>query len=359
MVVQIQVRRDTAANWTSADPTLAEGEMGLETDTTFFKFGDGSTAWTSLPYVQDGLGVPAGGTTGQRLAKASNADYDVEWVTAAAATIDLTGDTGSAASIGDVTFAGTGGIAVDVNDDGGGAATVTIDGSGVSGGGGGDAILGKSGRGGTRISGLDGSVDADVAGTNDDEFNTSALTGWTTFGSPDVADADTTRKGHLYLKKNAASGAHVAGIYKANPTMPFTMTAKLSDIGLYGSFNMAGIFVGVTNPASGAMKCCLYQVAGVAGQYNPGVIAFSNPTTYNGGGTYLSVGPIATMPIYLRIVATSSSNVTFLVSFGGRFFIPVVSANNPGFTIGSVGVMVNPDSASNPAEADFDWIRFT
>lgn len=141
MVVQIQVRRDTAANWTSNDPTLAEGEMGLETDTTFFKFGDGATAWTSLPYAQDALGLPAGGTTGQRLAKASNADYDTEWVTAAGATIDLTGDTGSASSIGDVTFAGSGGIAVDVNDDGGGAATVTIDGSGVSGGGGGSGAL--------------------------------------------------------------------------------------------------------------------------------------------------------------------------------------------------------------------------
>lgn len=44
----IQVRRDTAANWTSVNPTLAAGEMGLETDTGLFKVGDGSTAWVSL-----------------------------------------------------------------------------------------------------------------------------------------------------------------------------------------------------------------------------------------------------------------------------------------------------------------------
>ena len=31
MATQIQVRRDTAANWTSADPTLATGEIGFET----------------------------------------------------------------------------------------------------------------------------------------------------------------------------------------------------------------------------------------------------------------------------------------------------------------------------------------
>ena len=50
MATQIQFRRDTAANWTSANPTLAEGELGLETDTTYYKIGTGSTAWTSLAY---------------------------------------------------------------------------------------------------------------------------------------------------------------------------------------------------------------------------------------------------------------------------------------------------------------------
>lgn len=52
---QIQMRRDTAANWTSTNPTLAAGEIGLETDTNFIKIGDGSTAWTSLLYTNVGL----------------------------------------------------------------------------------------------------------------------------------------------------------------------------------------------------------------------------------------------------------------------------------------------------------------
>lgn len=54
----IQVRRDTAANWTSANPTLASGEVGFETDTLRFKIGNGSTAWTSLSY-----GVAGSATT--------------------------------------------------------------------------------------------------------------------------------------------------------------------------------------------------------------------------------------------------------------------------------------------------------
>ena len=56
--VIIQFRRGTAAEWTSADPTLASGEVGLETDTNKMKIGDGSTAWTSLSYVSTlGAGV--------------------------------------------------------------------------------------------------------------------------------------------------------------------------------------------------------------------------------------------------------------------------------------------------------------
>lgn len=55
MAIQIQLRRDTAANWTANDPTLANGEIGLETDTSKMKIGDGSTAWTSLAYFTGGL----------------------------------------------------------------------------------------------------------------------------------------------------------------------------------------------------------------------------------------------------------------------------------------------------------------
>jgi hypothetical protein len=54
----IKIRAGTAAQWTSANPVLALGEMGVETDTQRSKFGDASTAWTSLSYsVGDSSGV--------------------------------------------------------------------------------------------------------------------------------------------------------------------------------------------------------------------------------------------------------------------------------------------------------------
>ena len=49
--VRVQVRKDTASNWTLADPTLASGELGFETDTNLLKIGSGSTPWTNLGYL--------------------------------------------------------------------------------------------------------------------------------------------------------------------------------------------------------------------------------------------------------------------------------------------------------------------
>lgn len=60
MANKIQLRRDTAANWTALNPVLASGEMALETDTKKLKIGDGITAWTGLGYrAPDEAGITA------------------------------------------------------------------------------------------------------------------------------------------------------------------------------------------------------------------------------------------------------------------------------------------------------------
>ncbi len=74
--IQFQHRRDTAAVWTSYNPILASGEIGLEIDTSLFKMGNGITPWNSLPYgglkgptgpgggAQGPTGPPGAGVTG-------------------------------------------------------------------------------------------------------------------------------------------------------------------------------------------------------------------------------------------------------------------------------------------------------
>lgn len=86
MSVTIQLRRDLAANWASADPVLNQGELGLETDTGHGKLGDGATAWNSLGYWSTGGGSGAissvFGRTGAVVAVSG--DYSVGEVTGAA-----------------------------------------------------------------------------------------------------------------------------------------------------------------------------------------------------------------------------------------------------------------------------------
>ena len=50
MAVQIQLRRDTASNWSTANPILAQAELGIEIDTNRIKIGDGVNDWNSISY---------------------------------------------------------------------------------------------------------------------------------------------------------------------------------------------------------------------------------------------------------------------------------------------------------------------
>jgi hypothetical protein len=54
MANRIQLRRDTAANWTRVNPILEDGEPGLEIDTNYIKYGDGNTTWANLAYSSTG-----------------------------------------------------------------------------------------------------------------------------------------------------------------------------------------------------------------------------------------------------------------------------------------------------------------
>jgi hypothetical protein len=86
MAVQIQLRRDTAANWTSENPTLAAGEAGFETTTAKLKIGDGSSDWNSLPYFGGEGG--SGPTDTDELTEGSTNLYHTTSRARAAAVVD-------------------------------------------------------------------------------------------------------------------------------------------------------------------------------------------------------------------------------------------------------------------------------
>lgn len=60
--LRFRVRRRTAANWVSTNEVLLSSEIGLESDTGKFKYGDGVTAWNSQRYADPSLFAVAAGT---------------------------------------------------------------------------------------------------------------------------------------------------------------------------------------------------------------------------------------------------------------------------------------------------------
>ena len=73
---RIQLRRDSALGWSTNNPILASGEIGIELSPTpaqivLFKLGDGITRWNSLPYQNEafsGATLGANTFTGQQYA---------------------------------------------------------------------------------------------------------------------------------------------------------------------------------------------------------------------------------------------------------------------------------------------------
>jgi hypothetical protein len=135
---QFQIRRGTAALWTSTNPTLLSGEFGLETDTLAVKLGDGVTAWVSLGYystkIRTGSGAPSGSlgvigdlyidsTAGNLYLKTATSTWTLEG--------SLLGPTGPTGSTGPPGTNGTNGVINTLNTTapltgGGSASTLTL-----------------------------------------------------------------------------------------------------------------------------------------------------------------------------------------------------------------------------------------
>ena len=132
-ITTIKFRRGTAAQWASANPVMAAGEMGLETDTRKFKFGNGTLQWNSIAYAS-AVGVkgegfiisetePVGPDIGDvwycnadtgDLAGKSFIRYDGYWVEINPGTLGPKGDTGTI-EVGTVTTGAAGSSATITN----------------------------------------------------------------------------------------------------------------------------------------------------------------------------------------------------------------------------------------------------
>jgi hypothetical protein len=93
--IQFQFRRGTSTEWSTNNPTLAAGEIGIETNTNLFKMGNGSTPWNSLSYggLQGTTGSGSQGTTGSQGATGTQGDTGTQGTTGSGSQ-GTTGETG-------------------------------------------------------------------------------------------------------------------------------------------------------------------------------------------------------------------------------------------------------------------------
>jgi hypothetical protein len=238
---------------------------------------------------------------------------------------------------------------------------LTLSAGSLTGSGGSDLVQVASGAGSVTIPGI-AVPDRVPASPNakDDEFD--ALSGWSTLGTLDTSNV-TDYKSHYHIKRTS-SAANVDGIYKAGPSVPYTVTAKLAatniDNGSPGHRSV-GILLADTTPT--ALLLIEYNFAS-GGNFSVSARKWTNRTTFSSSLNdtspwTASVQAVTPMPLYLRALVTSSTSVTVSYSLDG-FIFHTTATVNPGITFVNVGISVSDpvDSGGNTVEGIFDWIRF-
>jgi hypothetical protein len=205
----------------------------------------------------------------------------------------------------------------------------------------------------TVIPGLSGSPDVRAGGGNDWEFDSSSTTGWSSFagGGAVTFDFNTTAKSHAYVKvATNGSADKFGGIIHAAPSVPFTVTAKLSDCNFLATTVWPVLFVSDSSTAAGnSVYVGLY-----GGTPRDG--ANTNMQTFTGFGSSGAVGQTNKAAIYLRLVVHAANNIDTLVSYNGFVWYTVRTALNVCATAGYFGIAIDAFGAA--CETVWDWVRF-
>jgi len=222
--------------------------------------------------------------------------------------------------------------------------------------GGADLVQVASGAGSVRIPGLKGSADAVPASPSayDEEFD-GDLSAWTTLGSPATSNA-TDAKSHYHLAVPNGQW-RIDGIYKAAPSTPFTVTAKITDYLHSGNYQHPGIMLGEASPG----KIFLFGPISHTGH---SFWTCYSSCTWNSRTSRATVHAEYDGPYrkpYLRLIVASSTSITTQFSEDGLVWVTAQTAvsPSPAFTIGSVGLVATSNDTTINHESFFDWIRFT
>ena len=317
---RIKPRRDTSANWASANPVLQSGEIGFDTTTSQFKIGDGTTAWSSLSYVTE---TPSGAQT-----KADTAESDAIAAAAADATSQISTHAGLTA-----THGATGAVVGTTN-------TQTLTGK---------TIDGNS----NTLTVLNNQTTATASSTAStivlrDSSSNTAINQITLGADPSSAMQAVTKQ----YADNISAGIHAHEAVKAATTanLSATYTAGTSDAS--GGLGIGAI---LTASANGAISIDSYSAA-----LNDRILV-KNQTTATENGVYkvTTVGDGSTPWVLTRADDANNSPAGEL-NQGDFVFVLNGTANvNMGYVMTATGTSTNPVGAIKIGTDNVTYTQFT
>lgn len=217
----------------------------------------------------------------------------------------------------------------------------------------------------TDIPGLAAHPDRLPASPNadDEEFDAAPDGAWALFGSGSPT-SDITTPSHLHLTAPASGSVLLRGYARAIPSMPFTITAKVSAHTLDVSQNHAPfVGLGLREAATGKSYHVILALTGSANNVvikNQYWSNLTGSTITDGSTTPTTKGFGLLRPVYLRWVVTNATTVRSYFSYDGLLYTSIGTATvNPGFTFDEVGFVLYAATLSVALEAMFDWVRFT
>lgn len=191
----------------------------------------------------------------------------------------------------------------------------------------------------------------------DDEFDGTSSVTWTdTPTAPAtklINDADAPG---CAIFVSTASTQAIQGIHQPVPgAYPYTITTRVADHAGFQNYALEGLFIAPASPtgASNVMLWCWAYNGGTRFDRWSGTLAgsFFNETVRVVAGR--------DAPMFFRMVVNSATSVDLLYSSNGRVWITFVSAYNPGFTPGVMGIAVSSGNNAIVTSGVFDFFRVT
>lgn len=208
--------------------------------------------------------------------------------------------------------------------------------------------------------GAGGAADDDTIPSGGTLYDGTSTSGWTAFGSGGLTtfDADTTVPGALYLAKTSTGGNNDYGIYRAvGGSFPRTYTCRVKAADVYGNYHGFGLMIGDSTPTAHMTFGTTRDSAQAFGLLIQRYL-WTSPTSSGANAVYganSTVGVRPQLPLWLRVIVNSSTDLDLQVSLDGYIYYELATAYNPGFTVATFGAFIFGFGAT--MRAAFDWIH--